>query len=73
MTSRELDGDDTLRWRMSTLEERYEKQDERLAAVEYRLKDVEIGLAKLGVKIGIWAALGAGIPIVAAYVLQVLK
>lgn len=73
MTTRELDGDDTLRWRVKELEEREDRRDERLEEVEDRLKSLEIELAKLGVKIGIWAAVGAAIPVVAALFLQVLK
>jgi len=70
------DGSTTLRWRVKELEDwrrGVEGKDGSIESLERRVQALEIEQAKQGIKMGIWAALGAALPVIAAYVLQLLK
>lgn len=76
MTAGTDDGSITLRWRVTQLEDwkrGMEGRDGSLETLERRVQALEIEQAKQGIKMGIWAALGAALPVIAAYVLQLLK
>lgn len=66
-------GVDTLRWAMENLEGDHKETKADMEELKERVKNLEIEQAKMGIKLGIWAAIGASLPMIAGYIIQLLK